>query len=75
MATDFRSPKTAQVMKKVGLERLVLESDHEDAALVQESMRQGIAYIADTFAVDERTVIEKTTENARVLYGLSSPLS
>ena len=68
---DFRSPKTAQVMQKVGLERMVLETDHEDAAFVQPSMREGIAYIAQALGVDEATVIETTTKNALDLYGLS----
>ena len=58
-------------MQKVGLERMVLETDHEDAARVQSSMRQGIAYIAETFKVDEAEVIETTTKNALALYGLS----
>ena len=58
-------------MQKVGLDRLVLETDHEDAAFVQESMRQGISYIAETLNVDETTVIETTTRNANALYGLS----
>eukprot|EP00977_Amphora_coffeiformis_P019534 scaffold7349_cov173-Amphora_coffeaeformis.AAC.15 len=69
--TDFRAPKTAQVMLKVGLERLVLETDHEDSAFVQESIQQCISFIAETFGVDEKTVIETTTGNANALYGLS----
>lgn len=58
-------------MQKVGLERLVLETDHEDATFAQESIQQCISYIAETFGVDERTVIETTTRNAHALYGLS----
>jgi len=71
LGADFRAPKTAEVMLKVGLERLVLETDHEDSALVQESIQQCISYIAETFGVDERAVIETTTGNAKILYGLS----
>ena len=58
-------------MKKVGLERLVLETDHEDAVYVQESMRECISFISETFGVSEDTVIETTSKNAHALYGLS----
>ena len=73
--TDFRSPKTAQVMQKVGLERLVLETDHEDAALVQGSTRDGMQFLAQTFDVDEDTVIQTTTWNAHTLCGIPLPSS
>ena len=58
-------------MQKVGLERLVLETDHEDAAFVQESLRQGVEFMAEVFGVDEKTIIETTTRNAHALYGIS----
>jgi Tat protein secretion system quality control protein TatD with DNase activity len=58
-------------MQKVGLERLVLETDHEEASRVPQSMQEGIAFVAETFGVDARVVVERTTQNARDLYGLS----
>lgn len=61
-------------MQKIGLERLVLETDHEDASLVSDSLRQGIAFIAEALKVDEATVIETTTQNAYELYCLSLPV-
>lgn len=67
---NFRSPKTASVIRKVGLLRLVLETDHEDADLVQESMEQGISLIADALGVSHEEVVEQTTQNAYDLYGL-----
>ena len=67
---NFRSPKTAAVVRHVGLERLLLESDHEDAALVPESVREGIQFYADALGVDEALVVERTTANALDLYGL-----
>jgi TatD DNase family protein len=68
---NFRSPKTADVIRKVGLERLVLETDHEDAALVHDSMAESIRFIAQALAVDEQQVIVQTTRNAEDLYGIS----
>lgn len=68
---NFRSPKTADVIRKVGLQRLVLETDHEDANRVPYSMEQCINFISDTLQVDRTTVIEQTTANAFDLYGLN----
>lgn len=67
---DFRSPKTADVARRVGLERILLETDHEDAALVLPSVESGIAFLADVFEVDRATVIDKTTNNAYQFYGV-----
>jgi Tat protein secretion system quality control protein TatD with DNase activity len=68
---NFRSPKTASVIRKVGIERLVLETDHEDAALVQESLMEGIRLISTALDVEPHEVVEQTTRNAFDLYGLS----
>jgi Tat protein secretion system quality control protein TatD with DNase activity len=68
---NFQSLKTAAVMRKVGLERLVLETDHEDAAQVPVSIQEGIRFLAEAFNVSEQQVIEKTTANAFELYGLN----
>jgi Tat protein secretion system quality control protein TatD with DNase activity len=68
---NFRSPKTADVIRKVGIERLVLETDHEDAALVHDSMAESISFIAKALNVDEQEVIARTTRNAEELYGIA----
>lgn len=67
---NFRSPKTFDVIRKVGLEKLVLETDHEDAARVPESMAKGIELIAEALGESQEMVIEQTTKNAFDLYGL-----
>ena len=67
---NFRSPKTAAVVRHVGLDRLVLETDHEDSALVAESIQQGIQFYAEALGVDPMTVVERTTRNAFDLYRL-----
>jgi Tat protein secretion system quality control protein TatD with DNase activity len=68
---NFRSPKTATVVRTVGIERLVLETDHEDAALVHTSMKLGIKCIASALGIPEQEVIERTTANAFDLYNLN----
>jgi len=67
---NFRSSKTKDVIRRVGIERLVLESDHEDAALVPTALQDCIRYVAEALELDEQTVIEATTANAYDLYGL-----
>ncbi|GKY90400.1 hypothetical protein MPSEU_000013900 [Mayamaea pseudoterrestris] len=68
---NFRTPKTADVIRKVGLERLVLESDHEDAALVPDSIVECIRFLADALNEDEAVIVEQTTRNAFALYSLT----
>ncbi|KAL7557063.1 hypothetical protein ACA910_009898 [Epithemia clementina (nom. ined.)] len=66
---NFRSGKTADVARKVGLERLLLETDHEDASLVHDSMEQCISFMADCFQLDESVIVQQTTQNAKDFYG------
>jgi TatD DNase family protein len=68
---NFRSPKTAAVIRKVGLERLVLETDHEDAACIPKSMEECIRYLSEALEVDEAVIVQQTTANAFDLYGLN----
>jgi Tat protein secretion system quality control protein TatD with DNase activity len=68
---NFRSPRTAEIVRKVGIERLVLETDHEDAARVPESIEACVRFLAETLEMEEQEVIDRTTANAFDLYGLS----
>jgi TatD DNase family protein len=68
---NFQSPKTMEVIRTVGLERLVLETDHEDVRNVPSSMALGIKEISKALDVTEEILIRKTNENVRDLYGLS----
>ena len=67
---NFRSPKTANVVRKVGLHRLVLETDHEDASRVSKSMIQGIEYLSEVLNVTSTELIIQTTKNSYKLYGI-----
>lgn len=68
---NFRSPKTNDVIKKIGLDRLVLETDREDAARVEKEVESGIDLLAAALDVSRDVVIERTTANAMELYRLS----
>jgi len=67
---NFRSPKTAQVVRHVTIERLLLETDHEDAALVPDSIQAGIQFYAQALGLDESEIVERTTANALEFYGI-----
>lgn len=68
---NFDSPKTLQVIQEVGIDRLVLETDHEDAALVLSSMEHGVRVISQALDMSEDELIERTNRNAADLYSLS----
>lgn len=48
-----------------------METDHEDAERVMDSMKQGIEYIAAALDISEEELVEQTTLNAQTLYGIS----
>jgi TatD DNase family protein len=68
---NFCSPKTLEVIRTVGLERLVLETDHEDAARVPSSMEQGLHVISEALGVTQEELIARTNQNVQDLYGLN----
>ena len=49
----------------------MLETDHEDASWVEESIQSGVRYIAEALDEPEEVVVEQTTANALALYQLS----
>jgi TatD DNase family protein len=67
---NFASPKTIEVLRTVGLERLVLETDHEDAASVPASMELGLQVISEALEITREELIIETNRNAQDLYGL-----
>ena len=67
---NFESHKTIQVIQAVGLDRLVLETDHEDASRVPSSMKQGLRVISEALDVSEEELIVRTNQNVQELYGL-----
>mmetsp|Transcript_22551 Transcript_22551/g.27656 ORF Transcript_22551/g.27656 Transcript_22551/m.27656 type:complete len:502 (-) Transcript_22551:183-1688(-) len=67
---NFRAPKTGDVIRKIGIDRLVLESDLEDYNIVICDLKSNVRYIADALGMEFDEVLERTNENARKLYGL-----
>jgi TatD DNase family protein len=67
---NFQSPKTIEVIQAVGLDRLVLETDHEDLMRVGPSMKAAVEYIADALSISQEELIEATNENVKELYDL-----
>lgn len=65
---NFQSPKTLEVIREVGLQRLVLETDHEEAYLVPSAMKEGVRVISEAFRITEDELIEITNKNAQDLY-------
>ena len=68
---NFRSPKTVDIIRTIGISRLLLETDHEDVSLVSSSLNEGMQYIATALDLDTTTVIEQTTKNAMEFYNIS----
>jgi len=67
---NFRSPKTADLVRKVGIRRLLLETDHEDASRVQQSIEECIGFYSDALQISEDEVVRHTTKNAFDFYGI-----
>ena len=69
---NFQSPKTELVMEKVGIERLVLESDLEDYHSVLNDLETSVGFTARVFGMGEDDVLRQTNANARYIYGLTN---
>jgi len=65
---NFRSPKTASIIKKIGIGRLVLETDLEDYNGVMNNLHENVKFISEALEMDENEVIHRTTQNAKRLY-------
>mmetsp|Transcript_4784 Transcript_4784/g.9132 ORF Transcript_4784/g.9132 Transcript_4784/m.9132 type:complete len:475 (-) Transcript_4784:68-1492(-) len=68
---NFRSPKTASVMHRVGIDRLILETDLEDYQGVREDVKVNAEFAAEVFHVELDEVLRRTFENACRLYNIS----
>jgi TatD DNase family protein len=70
---NFDSKKTCDVVRAVGLDRLVLETDHEDVQKVPASMAQGVKEISQALDVSPEQLIQATNKNVQDLYGIMLP--
>jgi Tat protein secretion system quality control protein TatD with DNase activity len=69
---NFRSPKTIDIIRCIGLSRLLLETDLDDISRVSQSLQDSIQYVAKALDIEESIVIEQTTKNAIDFYNLPS---
>jgi len=66
---NFRSPKTADLIRSIGIDRLVLESDREDHREVMGDLYANVDFVAEALGVEKEIVLETTYANAARLYG------
>jgi TatD DNase family protein len=67
---NFESHKTMDVIRAVGLQRLVLETDHEDIRCIPSSMKDGLKAISNALSITEEELIQATNTNVKDLYSL-----
>ena len=65
---NFRSPKTADTIRKVGNDQLVIESDLEDYSNVVQDLRSNVRFVANALGLEFDQVLDKTNKNAKRLY-------
>eukprot|EP00980_Cylindrotheca_fusiformis_P024678 scaffold12200_cov122-Cylindrotheca_fusiformis.AAC.10 len=70
---NFESKKTMEVIRAVGLERLVLETDHEEADRVPPSIKAGVELISKALGVSKEELVSITNRNVQDLYGSCWP--
>ena len=58
-------------VQKVGIDRLLIETDHEDAAFVPGSIQDCIQFLATVLEMEPEEVVERTTKNAFDFYNLN----
>ncbi|OEU07069.1 hypothetical protein FRACYDRAFT_252180 [Fragilariopsis cylindrus CCMP1102] len=63
--------KTIDVIRAVGIHRLVLETDHEDIQNIQSSMERGIDIISNALDCTPAELIRITNNNINDLYNIS----
>lgn len=65
---NFYAPKTPSIMKEIGLHRLLLETDLEDASRAWDDLIRCVEGIADALDVDVEDVADRTYRNAQCFY-------
>ena len=67
---NMRSPKTADVVRKIGISRIVLETDLEDASYVSRDIVQSAKFVSEALDLPLDEVVINAWNNARRLYGI-----
>lgn len=67
---NFRSHRVNEVIKAVGIDRILLETDLEDGTRVYDDLCSGAKLIADALDLSIDEVLEKSYKNAQEFYGI-----
>jgi len=67
---SMNEKKMNSILQKIGIDRLVLESDLEDYICVESELLFGADFIAKALGIDTNDVIEQTMDNAKRLYNI-----
>lgn len=65
---NFYASKTPAIMREIGLHRLLLETDLEDASMTWNDLKRGVEGIAKALEVDGADVADRTYNNAMSFY-------
>lgn len=66
---NFRSYRVNEVIKAVGMDRILLETDLEDGTRVYDDLCSGAKLIADALNISIDEVLERSYKNAQEFYG------
>lgn len=62
--------RTAEVIRKVGMDRIVLETDVEEASCVYQDLMVGAQFLSNALQLPLEDVVTKAWENSKRLYGI-----
>lgn len=68
---NFRSHRVNEVIKTVGMDRILLETDLEDGTRVYDDLCSGAKLIADALEISIDEVLERSYKNAQEFYGFN----
>lgn len=68
MIPNFYSAKTPSMMKRIGVDQLLLETDLEDSSDAWDDLTSGVEGLASALDMDVRDVADRTYQNAMRFY-------
>ena len=66
---NFYSPKTPSIVRNIGIDQLVLETDLEDGTKSWDDLKRGVVGLSGALGMDAFEVAKQTYKNAERLYG------
>lgn len=67
---NFASPKTASVVRAIGIDKIVLETDLEDCGTVRRDLEKGVEFLSEVLGMERRSVLECCWRNSVQLYDI-----